>query len=209
VSGWTDFAATMLPALRYLYRSAGLPAWLTLAMAAHESLYLDGTLVPDSTYLDETNPWGVRPWSGSAQYGQFCGENGCFVVYPDIMAAAQNLVAALGAQRLQYASDPVAFMRDLDATGWDNGAPGYSNSVLYTYGPPAKAALLAIGVDTVTAQGGLGATFVGPYSGNTAAVAAAAAGSAALAAGLFGLLRATGHLRHRRAHGLWPWSRGA
>lgn len=198
MSAWTDYANEFLPAVRYLYTSAGLPAWLPLAMAAHES---GVPPLAGSTLRVETNPWGVRPWSGSAQYGQYCGSNGCFVTYPSLLAAAGNLLLALGPQRLQYASNPVAFMHNLGATGWDAGEPGYRDAVLYTWGPPAQAALQAIGADPTTANvgGGGGGAMQSPSPTPIApVVVGTVAGAAVLATGILGMLRATGHLRSLR-----------
>jgi hypothetical protein len=203
VSAWTDYASEFLPALRYLHAAGGLPAWLMLAMAAHES-----GVPPQagSTLLVETNPWGVV--CHTSEYPCHDAGNGySFQVYPSIRAAAQDLIVALGPQRLQYAGDPVRFMDNLQATGWDYPPDGYADSVLYTWGPPAQAALQALGVDPVTAGGGgigsviqdLGFPSIAP------AVVGTAAGALALSATIVATLQATGHLRHRREHHLWPW----
>jgi hypothetical protein len=143
VSAWTDYAELLLDPIRYLYRQAGLPCWLTLAMAAHESGVPPD---PQSTLVLERNPWGVVCFE--AQYP--CSHG--FQVYPDLMAAARSLLLALGPDRLRYASDPVAFVQYLQATDWDVPPDDYANSILYTWGPPAQRALVALGLDITTGQ---------------------------------------------------------
>lgn len=148
------FAQQMLGALQLLWQQARLPAWLGLAMALHES---GAPPAADSTFAIQGNPWGVRCFQ--AQYQ--CVND--FQVYPSLTAAAQSLIVALGSQRLQYVSDPAAFMQNLQATGWDGPAPasnGYADSVLYTFGPIARSALAEIGADQTTGAvaGGGGGT---------------------------------------------------
>lgn len=147
---WAEFADAMLPGVQWLYQNTTLPAWLTLAMAAHES----GVPVQaGSTYAVETNPWGVRCFQP-----QYACSSEDFQVYPSLLAAAQSLPAALGPSRLAFASDPAAFMSNLQATGWDVPATGYAASVLYTYGPAAQEALESIGADITTGATGGGTT---------------------------------------------------
>jgi len=181
---WTAYAQEMLPAIQFLYQQTGLPAWLTLAMAAHEELTLSGHVASDSTFVSDNNPWGVRCHTSSYP----CSPDD-FQVYPSLMAAAQDLINALGPQRLQYAADPAAFMNNLQATGWDGPPPesdGYADSVLYTYGPMAKQALRAIGVDPTT---GATVTQTGTGQGNEAtseSIASSAIAISGAAALLFG-----------------------
>ncbi|MHB1670180.1 hypothetical protein [Thiomonas sp.] len=148
MSAWTDYAATLLPAVQAVRAAGGPPAWLSLAMAAHES---GVPPQPGCTLLVEGNPWGVT--CHTSRYPCHATASGySFQVYPTLLDAASDLIVALGPQRLQYASDPVAFMDNLQATGWDYPPGGYADSVLYTWGPPATAALKAIGVDVNTGQ---------------------------------------------------------
>lgn len=144
-TAWRIYATQLQPALATVWALGGPPAWLSLAMAAHESG------VPpfsNSTYVLAQNPWGVACWSGSAEYQ--CGDGG-FVIYPSLQDAATNFVQALGPNRLVYRNDPVAFMDELQESGWDaTNTPTYADSVLYTWGPYATAALAAIGADDTT-----------------------------------------------------------
>jgi len=145
VSAWTDYALRLLPACRWLYAHAGLPCWLALAMAAHES---GVPPQPDSTLVTSSNPWGVRCFEQTYP----CSADD-FQIYPSLLAAAEDLPAALGPQRLALVGNPLAFLQDLEYTGWDGPPPnGYAQSVYVDWAPPARAALRALGVDPVTGQ---------------------------------------------------------
>lgn len=145
MSAWTDYVESMLPASTYLYQATGLPAWLTTAMAAHESGVPPAS---DSTHVIDNNPWGVRCWNTRYPCSQFD-----FLIYPNVLSAAADLVGALGPSRLQYASNPRQFLQDLATTGWE-GPPaeetGYPASVLNEWAPPAKVAFSALGLNPTT-----------------------------------------------------------
>ena len=148
VSAWTDYATQLLPAVVPAAAGSGAPAWVLLAMAAHES---GVPPVPGSSlvYGGEHNPWGVG-CNGTA---------GSCAVYPTLAAAGQALPGLLPANALAVAGNPQAFMAALQADDWSGDPYGdYASSVVGYWGPLAQSALQAIGVDPVTGQGGGGVT---------------------------------------------------
>jgi hypothetical protein len=170
VSAAGGLAAELLPGLQLIYARTGLPAWTALAMALHES---GAPPAADSTLVVERNPWGVRPHAGES----YPAEND-FIVYPSLLDAAQDLIPALGPQRLALASDPAAFLQNLQATGWDGpppGSDGYASSVLDTWGPVATAALQEIGADPTSGATPGGAAATGAPSRTFWLLAAASA----------------------------------
>lgn len=183
---WAEFATALLPGLRDIYSATGVPAWLALAMAAHES----GVPVSaDSAYAVERNPWGVRCFQSQFE----CSGTG-FQMYPDVTTAATSFAEALPASALVQASDPAAFMGALQAEGWDGPAPasdGYAASVLGTWGPPAQAALSGLGVDLITGQpASSGTTPSAPASSGGGAVARVAAPAAVVLLGVLAVAAA-------------------
>lgn len=144
VSAWTDYALALQPGLAYIYQRAnGLPAWVPLAMAAHES---GVPPISYSTYVTAHNPWGI------VDDPLYPTVNG-FTMYPSLQAAWTAFPGRIPASALAVAQSPAAFMQALQADGWDGPPPasnGYASSVLYTWGPNARAALTAIGADPVT-----------------------------------------------------------
>lgn len=142
---WSGFAQSLLPGLRYIHQHGGLAAWVPLAMAARES---GVPTAADSTYVNANNPWGIRCFQ--SQYP--CSADD-FQVYPTLYDSSVSFVAAVGPVRMAYAGQPLAFLQQLQASGWSGpGAQsaGYADLIFYTWGPPAQNALAALGVDIVT-----------------------------------------------------------
>lgn len=133
MSAWTDYATLLLPAIQPAAAGSGAPEWVLLAMAAHES---GVPPVANSSLVLQQNPWGIG-CDGSA---------GSCAVYPSLGAAGQALPGLLPANALSVAGDPAAFVATLQADDWSGNPYGsYATSVLDYWGPPAQAALAAIG----------------------------------------------------------------
>lgn len=139
MSAWTDYATLLLPAIVPAAAGSGAPAWLLLAMAAHES---GVPPVPNSSlvYGGENNPWGI-------------GCPNC-AVYGSLAAAGQALPRLLPANALAVSGDPQAFMDTLQADDWSGNPYGSYAADVLQIGVAAAAALQALGVDPVSGQGG-------------------------------------------------------
>ena len=165
---WQQYAQMLLPALVPAHAGSGVPAWVLLGMAAHES---GVPPVSYSSLVGINNPWGID-----------CnGQAGSCAVYPSLAAAGEALPDLLPANVLAEASNPTLFMRDLQEDDWSGSTTGdYAQSILTYWGPLAQAALTAIGVDPVT---GIPVAIGPPAPGTPGTIAAARSTSPWLVAG--------------------------
>jgi hypothetical protein len=159
MSSETAFAAAMQPGLSYIYTADQIPASYVLAIAAVESGW--GT-APLSDYVLENNPWGLTasclgyPVLPPSQTGAAVP----LVAYPTIYDAAQDFALFVnpvqGCNGSTYAaawavrSNGAAWINALAAAGYAGGSTTWASSVLGVQ-PQAASALVAIGVDPVTA----------------------------------------------------------